>query len=1046
MLSHDNSLNAFLVGVSDAVRGVTDPGEVARTACRLVATELGASVAYWTEVDWARREYAIEEIFDPHRMGGPPKQRHSLEAWGPVTEGLMAGHSFVSVDTRADERLPSSIRAAFAELGIIAIATVPVMASGTLRAKLTVAASVARQWRDEEVALVGAVAARAWVEVERARAVAALETELRDAQELQRISSSLIENDGSALYAQILAAARSLMRSEFASLQMRVGGDDLLLLAHDGFHPESAKFWDRVALDGKSPCAFAMKRGEVTMVPDVERDAEIAGSDDLREFRRSGIRAIQSTPLVSRDGRIVGMLSTHWREPHSPSERELRLLSVVARQAADLIERRLADDALRAREEEYRSLFESVDEGVARLELLFDADGAPIDFRWLDYNPAFSRHTGLGDVRGKRGREVFPDLDTQSLDVYARVAKSGRGERFERYAPDVGRWFSIFASPVPDNPAQVVVLFANETERKRAEEALRRSEAHSAYLVRLGDALRPLGDAAAVKRAAVQVLGEQLGVNGAFYGEFDGDDLVVEEVYEHDVPPMPLGRYVNTPRAGWMRDAFNAGRNVIIQDMRRDVRLDPGHRERNLSLNVVAAVSVPMVKDGRVASSLTVFTKEPRAWTAKEIALIEETAERTWDAVERARTAAALRESEQVARSLLAAATAAHAEAEAANRAKDEFLATLSHELRTPLSAILLWARSLSAGAVKPSQLRQAVDAIVQSADSQFRLIEDLLDLSRLAAGRIELNRSSVDAAKLIGGAVATIEPMAGAKNIRVVTEIDAAMGRAWLDERRIKQVLWNLLSNAVKFTPEGGTVRVTAQAKDGVLSVEVVDDGEGIDGEFLPHVFEKFRQADMAHTRRYSGLGIGLTIAQRLTALHDGELLAESEGLGRGATFRLKIPWIVAGDAASEAGAPAPLPLLDGLRVLLVEDDLETRQAMAAVLEGVGGCVTSFANATHALTAIDAGLEVDTIVSDLGLPRVSGLDLIAQIGDRYARRGLRIPPSCAVSAHARDEDRRAAIDAGYDLYLAKPITPARLVEAVADLSDIARGGAQSAL
>jgi signal transduction histidine kinase/ActR/RegA family two-component response regulator len=566
--------------------------------------------------------------------------------------------------------------------------------------------------------------------------------------------------------------------------------------------------------------------------------------------------------------------------------------------------------------------------------------------------------------------------------------------------------------------------------------APRPSEARNAYLVRLGDALRPLGDAAAVKRAATQAIGEQLGVNRAFYCEFDGEDLLVDDLYEQGVPPLPLGRHPGTPRAQWIRDAFHAGKNVIIQDIRSDLRFEPAHRQRNLEMHLVAAVAVPMVKDGGLVAALTVHSSAPRRWTRDEIALLAETAERTWEAVERARAAAALLESEQVARSLLSVAVAARAQAEAANRAKDEFLATLGHELRTPLAAILLWARALRAGGVQPSELPAALDAIVQSAESQSRLIDDLLDLSRLTSGRIELQRSAVDVQQVVEQAVEMVKPTAAAKNVAVMKRVEQAMGLAWLDERRLKQVLWNLLSNAVKFTPSGGTVTVSAAKAGGRLEIEVADDGEGIDAAFLPHVFEKFRQADMAHTRSYMGLGIGLTIAKRLTELHEGVIEAESEGLGRGATFRIRLPWVPAREASTPR-VPPPRRPLDGLRVLLVEDDASTRLAMESSLKNAGAEVTPFADASEVLAAMESGLGVDVIVSDLAMPRISGLQLIAELGRLYESRGECMPPSLAVSAHARDIDRRAAIDAGFDLYLAKPTTPERLIEAVADLGDL---------
>jgi signal transduction histidine kinase/CheY-like chemotaxis protein len=477
---------------------------------------------------------------------------------------------------------------------------------------------------------------------------------------------------------------------------------------------------------------------------------------------------------------------------------------------------------------------------------------------------------------------------------------------------------------------------------------------------------------------------------------------------------------------------------VIIHDVRSDPRFDAAERARNTDVDILATVSVPMLKDGRFAAALTVHAKTSRIWTADDVALIQETAERTGAAVERARATAALRESERLARSLLREATSARAEAEAANRAKDEFLATLGHELRTPLAAIVLWARALHAGAVRPEEIRRAVAAIVESAESQSRLIDDLLDLSRLTSGKIELQHSPVDVRRIFEEAVDTIRPAAFAKKITVSTNVERMKGHAWLDERRIKQVLWNVLSNAVKFTPEGGAVEVLAENHGKVLEVVVVDDGEGIEPAFLPHVFEKFRQADMADSRRYMGLGIGLSIAKRLTELHAGTIEAESEGLGSGATFRIRIPWISA-TAPAPSHSTAPVRSLEGVRTLLVEDDRSTRLAMLASLENAGARVLAFSAAHDALSALADGAEVDVVISDLGLPRMSGHELIGHIARHYERQSKPLPPSCAVSAHAREIDRQAAIEAGFDLHLTKPLSPESLVDAVADLAGMAQ-------
>jgi PAS domain S-box-containing protein len=423
-----------------------------------------------------------------------------------------------------------------------------------------------------------------------------------------------------------------------------------------------------------------------------------------------------------------------------------------------------------------------------------------------------------------------------------------------------------------------------------------------------------------------------------------------------------------------------------------------------------------------------------------------------WDITERKRSEAALRESEALARLLLAEAREAGRAAEAANQAKDEFLATLSHELRTPVAAILLWAGVVRAGAVAPGELGRALDAIVQSAESQSRLIEDLLDLSRLRSGKLSLAPAPIDVASVIDGAIEVVRPTAAAKGIELAIEVPRDLGGAQFDPARLKQVLWNLLSNAVKFTHARGHVSVRARRADDWLELEVEDDGEGIAAEFMPHVFERFRQADMGETRAHGGLGIGLALSRQLIELQGGRIEAYSQGTGRGACFRVRLPWVEC--APESARAPASPALassgepLAGVGVLLVEDDAHTREAMALTLERAGAAVVRVASGEEALAELaeraarkqpTAAREADVIVCDLGLPGMSGYELIGRVVNVCREHGESVPPACAVSAYARDLDRARAIETGFDLYVTKPISPERLIEVVEDLRDIAR-------
>jgi PAS domain S-box-containing protein len=405
------------------------------------------------------------------------------------------------------------------------------------------------------------------------------------------------------------------------------------------------------------------------------------------------------------------------------------------------------------------------------------------------------------------------------------------------------------------------------------------------------------------------------------------------------------------------------------------------------------------------------------------------------------------RRSRELREDLLAAATAAQTEAQRANFAKDEFLGILGHELRTPLAAIMLWGAALRSGAVTGVDLGRAVDAILQSAQTQSRLVDDLLDLSRLSSGKLQLAPAPVQVDAVARAASDVVAPMAQAKQLALELQLAADLGSGIFDAARLQQIIWNLLSNAIKFTPAGGRVTLRVRRLEGVLEIEVEDNGEGIAPHFMPHVFERFRQADMGDTRQHAGLGIGLALSRHLVELQGGTIEAHSEGLGHGALFRVRLPWSAAPAVVADDDEPPPsgVQRLRGVTVLLVEDDANTREVMAWTLANVGAEVVSAGSGSEALGLLggaDANAagrpSLDVIVSDLGLPEMSGYELIERAVQVRRSRGEAPLPACAVSAHVREADRKRAIDAGFDLYLAKPVTPEQLIEAVEDLRDVA--------
>ncbi|HWW74593.1 MAG TPA: PAS domain-containing protein [Pyrinomonadaceae bacterium] len=394
----------------------------------------------------------------------------------------------------------------------------------------------------------------------------------------------------------------------------------------------------------------------------------------------------------------------------------------------------------------------------------------------------------------------------------------------------------------------------------------------------------------------------------------------------------------------------------------------------------------------------------------------------------------------------LAREQAARAEAERANRLKDEFLATLSHELRTPLTAILGWARMLSDGFVREEMRADALGIIYRNARSQAQLIDDLLDVSRIITGKLRIEVRPVDLAPVVEAAVAVVRPAASAKRVQLQTVFEPGTGLIAGDPERLQQVVWNLLSNAVKFTPNGGRVQVRLGRINSRVEVAVSDTGAGIAPEFLPHVFDRFRQADMGTTRRHGGLGLGLAIVRHLVELHGGAVAAESAGEGLGTTFRVSLPVMVPteADLAAAGGVAAPsqfgageagsaLPALDGVKVLAVDDEPHGRALIMEVLRRCGAEVVTVSSAREALEVLQAW-RPHVLLSDIGMPGIDGYMLIRRVRELPEEQGGRTP-AAALTAYAGAEDRARSLSSGYQLHVAKPVEPAELAAVVASLA-----------
>jgi signal transduction histidine kinase len=451
---------------------------------------------------------------------------------------------------------------------------------------------------------------------------------------------------------------------------------------------------------------------------------------------------------------------------------------------------------------------------------------------------------------------------------------------------------------------------------------------------------------------------------------------------------------------------------------------DPEHLDLLRALQLRSYMCVPLAVHGRATGAITFVSAESRReYTEEDLRLATDVASRAALALENARV---------------------YAEARRANQLKDDFLATLSHELRTPLNAILGYVRMLRAGAVPPDRHGRALEVVERNANALNAMVEDVLDVSRVVAGKIRLNVQPVDVAIVVQDAIATVTPAADAKGLRIQAIVDPNTPPVSGDPARLQQVVWNLLSNAVKFTPRGGRVQVRVERTDSQVEIVVSDTGIGIEPDFLPHIFERFRQADARFSREHGGLGLGLAIARHFVELHGGVIHATSAGSGQGSTFRVQLPAMIVHaeprptpvrvhPLTTTGSIPVPLPAISGVHVLAVDDEADSRALLAEVLEAAGARVTLAGSAIEALQAL-AHETPHVIISDVGMPGIDGFEFIARV--RQLSGPARNLPVAALTAYARSEDRVRALECGFQMHLAKPINPSELVAAVKVLAN----------
>jgi PAS domain S-box-containing protein len=666
---------------------------------------------------------------------------------------------------------------------------------------------------------------------------------------------------------------------------------------------------------------------------------------------------------------------------------------------------------------------------------------------------------GTAELLGKPPEAFLGKTDAEFMDDQAQaealmatdrqIMASGRMQQVEeevRLPDGTPAWWLSTKAPMRDLDGRIVGLIGSSvdiTERKREQEKAKTEAEMLDLLNRTGTLLAGQLDLEtllqSVTDAATRLTGARFGA--LFYNGLDeqGEAYMLytlsgapREAFETLGHPRPTPVFAPT---------FRGGPPIRIDDVTQDARYGqwgPHHGMPKGHLPVRSYLAVSVVSSaGDVIGGLFFGHPEPGVFTERSERLACGVAAHAAVAIDNARLYAEAQRAAAERKHLLESERAARSEAERASGLKDQFLATLSHELRTPLSSITGWVHILRRrmGSQDPTLLK-GIDVIERSARVQLQLIEDLLDMSRITSGKFKLDPQPVAPVSFVQAALDSVRPAAQAAGVELVLAEEEMVPTVVGDSARLQQVVWNLLSNAIKFTPAGGRVTVTLGTGEGQACIRVTDSGVGIAPEFLPHVFERFRQADSSTTRRFGGLGLGLAIVRHIVELHGGTISASSDGQGQGATFTVRLPLIgdhgAAGDGhRAEAGGAEDVDL-SGIKVLLVDDEPDVLDLLTRLLHDAGADVHPARGAADALQAY-AGRVPDIVISDIGMPDMDGYELLARLRRMQSQHGRQVP-TIALTAFARAEDARRALQSGFDLHLTKPVQPRLMLNSVATL------------
>lgn len=981
--------DSFLLMLEDALQNLDSAEAICETGAALLGRHLQANRCAYAIVDADEDTFEVRADYadgTAHLTG-----RSRLSDFGSdLLECMRENRPWVVQDSQTHSPPPHLDTGGYRRLGMRALLSAPLHKAGRLVAVVGVHQVRPRVWTSAEIELVRLVAARCWESMERAGAqsdLARSEARLRELADAMPQIVFTATPDGDVDYF-------NRRWYEYTGLPVGESGYDSWRKVHteDGL-ARAMQAWPQAVRTGQPyEIEYPLRRHD--------------GS-----YRWHLGRAL---PIRDDAGRIVRWIGTN----------------------TDIHDRRMVEQRLQESELRFRHLCDN----APVLIWMANADGdcEYVSRQWY----LFTGQTEQEAMGSGWMEKIHPDDAAAVGRTLARAAADRRAFTIEyrlRRHDGEYRWCVDTASPRFSSSGQFlgfVGSLLDIAERKRIENATA-AERAALEMITTGKPLSAVLEAIARGIEAQSDVGLRCTI------------MLVDEhrqcLLEGAAPSMPASfrkiahRLPIGERSGCCGRAAFLRRQVLCSDVRVDANWQD-YLVAAAEADIVACCSTPILaSDGQVLGVVALYHPFVHYPTVHEQDLARSASHLAGIIIER-------RETDQRLQQLLAAEQSARGEAERASRMKDEFLATLSHELRTPLNAILGWSRLMQGEAVREKDLSRGLEVIERSAHSQAQIIDDLLDMSAILSGKVRLEANELDLCALVGGTIDAARPGAESKGIDIaLTPCSDAPVLPYLgDAVRLQQVLTNLIGNAIKFTPSGGKIAVTLDTSATHLRISVSDSGVGIDPLFLPHVFDRFRQADASSTRSAGGLGLGLAIAKQLAELHHGQLSVSSEGVGMGATFTLLLPRndllqrldpARRNDGAANAAALLPRGAirLDGVRVLVVDDDMDSRGVTQRFLQEAGAVVEAAVSADDAESLLRER-PYDLLVSDVGMPRRDGHSLIRSVRARGAGAASRIP-AIALTAYVRGEDRSLALDAGFNAHLGKPVDPVKLIALAASLT-----------